>query len=179
MGRRGDDFVVHRNRAVSTLSTMIADDPLLPARLRPNKERGNQDTKGEERGERGRAAGKPSHSDESKRASYAGRRSRRNSLTDDSQLTLENFGGSQENLHFLGRNPDKDPAILLTAAAATATRTSAQEARSTGVELIFAGGDDYCSTPVSRLLFFFFFLSNRITPKWQFSDFCCCKYVCL
>lgn len=155
MGRRGNDFVVHRNRAVSTLSTMIAEDPLIPARLRPNKERGNQETKGEERGESGRAAGKPSHWEESKRPSYAGRRSRRNSLSDDSQLTLENFGGSQENLHFLGRNPDKDPAILLTAAsAAQATRTSAQEARSTGVELIFAGGDDhFSSSPVSKVFF--------------------------
>lgn len=27
------------------------------------------------------------------------------------QLTVENFGGSQDNLHFLGRNPDKEPAI--------------------------------------------------------------------
>lgn len=27
------------------------------------------------------------------------------------QLTVENFGGSQDNLHFIGRNPDKEPAI--------------------------------------------------------------------
>lgn len=27
------------------------------------------------------------------------------------QLTLENFGGSHENLHLLGRNPDKEPAV--------------------------------------------------------------------
>lgn len=27
------------------------------------------------------------------------------------QLTVENFGGSQDNLHFLGRNPDKQFAI--------------------------------------------------------------------
>lgn len=149
MGRRGEEFVVHRGRTVPTLSSMLAEDPLIPARLRPSKERGNQDSKGEERGEAGRAAGKPSHWEDSKRSSYAGRRSRRNSLSEDSQLTLENFGGSQENLHFLGRNPDKDPAILLSAAAATATRTSAQEARSSGVELIFAGGDDRPVSPVS------------------------------
>lgn len=24
---------------------------------------------------------------------------------------MENFGGSQDNLHFLGRNPDKEPAV--------------------------------------------------------------------
>lgn len=27
------------------------------------------------------------------------------------QLTIENFGGSQENLHMIGRNPDKEPAV--------------------------------------------------------------------
>lgn len=27
------------------------------------------------------------------------------------QLTIENFGGSQENINMLGRNPDKEPAI--------------------------------------------------------------------
>lgn len=41
------------------------------------------------------AAGRPSNWDENRRSTYAGRRSRRNSITDDSQLTIENFGGSQ------------------------------------------------------------------------------------
>lgn len=44
-----------------------------------------------------------------------GRRSRRNSITEaDSQLTVENFGGSQDNLNKLviTRNPDKQPAIV-------------------------------------------------------------------
>lgn len=26
-------------------------------------------------------------------------------------MTIENFGGSQENLHMIGRNPDKEPAV--------------------------------------------------------------------
>lgn len=46
---------------------------------------------------RAEAAGRPSNWDDHKRPSYAGRRSRRNSVTlaEDSQLTIENFGGSQ------------------------------------------------------------------------------------
>jgi len=32
-----------------------------------------------------------------------GRRSRRNSSSEDSQLTIENFGGSQDQLNTLGR----------------------------------------------------------------------------
>lgn len=56
-------------------------------------------------------AGRPS--DAPPRASfYAGSgRARRNSIHDDSnasQLSLENLGGSQDNLHMLGRNPDKE-----------------------------------------------------------------------
>lgn len=58
------------------------------------------------------------------------------------KLTLENFGGSQENLHLLGRNPDKEPAVHIgrksvSETSNTAVRTSAQDARSTGVELLF------------------------------------------
>lgn len=81
----------------------------------------------EERGELP-AAGKPSNWEVQRRSSTpqfpgsversgsapssAGRRSRRNSLSaEESQLTVENFGGSQENLHFIGRNPDKEPAV--------------------------------------------------------------------
>jgi calmodulin-regulated spectrin-associated protein len=58
------------------------------------------------------------------------------------QLTLENFGGSQENLHLLGRNPDKEPAVHtgrknVSEMSSTAVRTSAQDSRSTGVEVLF------------------------------------------
>ncbi|KAK9510529.1 hypothetical protein O3M35_005291 [Rhynocoris fuscipes] len=86
-----DDFVVHRGRSVPTLSSVS----------------GVNDSKQDQE----RVAGKPSNW-EPRKQSYAGRRSRRNSLSDESQLTLENFGGSQENLHLLGRNPDKEPAVL-------------------------------------------------------------------
>lgn len=114
-----ESFVVHRNRIVPTLSSVIqsnatssVDEPLLPARLRPSKEKQNYDTKAEERGDasgsRNVAAGRPSHWEDSRKSSYAGRRSRRNSFSDDSQLTIENFGGSQDHLNFIGRNPDKD-----------------------------------------------------------------------
>lgn len=128
--RRGSDdsFVVHRGKNIPTLSSVIHDEPLVPARLRVNKEKQNNDTKADERGServvlckvyylkqlgvigdtRQQAAGKPSNWSEQRKSSYAGRRSRRNSVTDDSQLTIENFGGSQDNLNFIGRNPDKE-----------------------------------------------------------------------
>lgn len=62
----------------------------------------------------GPAAGRPSNWNANK-TTYAGRRSRRNSITEaDSQLTVENFGGSQDNLNkiAISRNPDKQPAIV-------------------------------------------------------------------
>ena len=80
----------------------------------------NRDTKWEERGEerrgaasecgdsdRYRAAGKPSP----RGGGSGGRLSRRNSFSEESQLTVENFGGSQDNLQLLGRNPDKQPVV--------------------------------------------------------------------
>lgn len=128
-----------------TLSSVNTDDPVVPPRLR-NKEKNNYDSKLDELS---KAAGKPSNWEDQKKSSFAGRRSRRNSLSEESQLTVENFGGSQENLHFLGRNPDKEPAIHVSGRLDSSSaplsptpnvpvRTSAQEARSTGVELIFA-----------------------------------------
>jgi calmodulin-regulated spectrin-associated protein len=79
---------VHRGRGVPTLSSVVqAEEPLLPARLRPAKEKQNQDSKAEERGEP-IAAGRPSNWEDSRRSSYAGRRSRRNSLSEDSQVSF-------------------------------------------------------------------------------------------
>ncbi|KAK9712450.1 Spectrin-binding region of Ca2+-Calmodulin [Popillia japonica] len=108
--RRGSDdsFVVHRGKNIPTLSSIINDEQQRVRNL--SKERQNNDTKADERGE-SKAAGKPSNWEEHKKPSYAGRRSRRNSMTEDSQLTIENFGGSQDNLNFIGRNPDKDVAV--------------------------------------------------------------------
>ncbi|CAH0602855.1 unnamed protein product [Chrysodeixis includens] len=89
-----EDFVVHRPRHVATLAAMAR--------------------RGEEQGMDlpTTAAGRPSNWAESRDASFAGRRSRRSSITDDSQLTVENFGGSQDRLHFAGRNPEKELATL-------------------------------------------------------------------
>ncbi|KAI4466052.1 hypothetical protein MML48_3g00021872 [Holotrichia oblita] len=108
--RRGSDdsFVVHRGKNIPTLSSILNDEQQRVRNL--SKERQNNDTKADERGE-SKAAGKPSNWEEHKKPSYAGRRSRRNSMTEDSQLTIENFGGSQDNLNFIGRNPDKDVAV--------------------------------------------------------------------
>lgn len=64
--------MVHRGKGIPTLSS-VADD----------------------KSARTEAAGRPSNWEDQRRSSYAGRRSRRNSITDDSQLTIENFGGSQ------------------------------------------------------------------------------------
>lgn len=83
-----DQFVVHRGRGVPTLSSVVqAEEPLLPARLRPAKEKQNQDSKAEERGEP-IAAGRPSNWEDTRRSSYAGRRSRRNSVSEDSQVRI-------------------------------------------------------------------------------------------
>lgn len=110
--RRGSDdsFVVYKSRNIPTLSSVIQDESLISARLRVAKEKQNNDSKAEERGEQFLkiAAGKPSNWDENKKPSYSGRRSRKNSITDDSQLTIENFGGSQDNINFIGRNTDKE-----------------------------------------------------------------------
>ncbi|KAG8233031.1 hypothetical protein J437_LFUL012171 [Ladona fulva] len=86
--RDEEEFVVHRGRGVMTLGRVASEtvdtanggSSPLPA------------------------AGKPSNWEDLKRTPssssfYAGRRSRRNSISDDSQLTIENFGGSKENLN--------------------------------------------------------------------------------
>lgn len=132
-------------------------DPLLAARLRQAKEKTNTDSKSEERGilvsfdhfvaflnydyfsscllgdYQMVAAGRPSDRTE-RRPSYAGRRSRRNSLTDDSQLTIENFGGSQDHLNLIVRldkeQRDRNSTTsLVTTTPAVAVRSSLQDAR--------------------------------------------------
>ncbi|VEN49558.1 unnamed protein product [Callosobruchus maculatus] len=109
--RRGSEesFVVHRGKNIPTLKSVVSDEPLIPARLKVSKEKHNNDSKADERGEI--AAGRPSNWEENRKSTYAGRRSRRNSMSEDSQLTIENFGGSQDNLNFIGRNPDKEVAV--------------------------------------------------------------------
>ncbi|XP_046460065.1 patronin-like isoform X34 [Daphnia pulex] len=118
----GDEsFVVHRGKTVPTLYNVVTGgEGATPrgSRVAAIKERFNMDTKAEERGEDRSSsssgpAGVPSNWEDRKSGtSYAGRRSRRNSITDDSHLTIENFGGSQDNLSMFGRNPDKEPATV-------------------------------------------------------------------
>ncbi|XP_050079965.1 patronin isoform X2 [Anopheles maculipalpis] len=95
-----EGFVVHRSKGVPTLSSL--QEPLVPARIRQAKEKTNNDSKAEERGD-SIPAGRPSNWEESRKTSFSGRRSRRNSFSDDSQLTIENFGGSQDQLNTVGR----------------------------------------------------------------------------
>ncbi|XP_062561632.1 patronin isoform X28 [Armigeres subalbatus] len=95
-----EGFVVHRSKGVPTLSSM--QEPLVPARIRQAKEKTNNDSKAEERGD-SIPAGRPSNWEENRKQSFSGRRSRRNSLSEDSQLTIENFGGSQDQLNTIGR----------------------------------------------------------------------------
>ena len=116
------DFVVKKSKNIPTLESVVSRKNMAEQEAGV-KERLNQDTKSEERGESDRkprkfvfntsneiqqAAGRPSERIES--PSYAkGRRSRRNSIDDNqSQISLENIGGSFENLNVLKRNPDKD-----------------------------------------------------------------------
>ena len=126
------DFTVQRAKGYSTLSDMMRHNS--PRSQVSNvdehhytpKERYNMDSKEEEMGERSGGisrkgsfkgsnselnklppAGLPSRLDQRP----AGRsRSRRNSINaEESQLTIENFGGSQDNLNWISRNPDKEP----------------------------------------------------------------------
>lgn len=122
-----EDYVVHRGRNVPTLSQVIRsvspssqDERGSPAsrmsvsRRDPNPSGGPSSFDPNDSSDYLPAAGRPSDFKANK-TTYAGRRSRRNSISEaDSQLTVENFGGSQDNLNRLtiGRNPDKMPAIV-------------------------------------------------------------------
>ncbi|XP_076668125.1 calmodulin-regulated spectrin-associated protein patronin isoform X13 [Andrena cerasifolii] len=115
-----ESFVVHRGKGIPTLSS-VADEKSVA---------------------RAEAAGRPSNWEDQRRSSYAGRRSRRNSVSDDSQLTIENFGGSQDNLHNFGRNPDKEVGVHIGKLSATEptlpARSSVQDVYGSGVQHILA-----------------------------------------
>ncbi|KPJ07123.1 Short spindle protein 4 [Papilio machaon] len=108
MSPQREEFVVHRGRAITTLSALV------------RREEENAYSPYPGVGVAGVAAGRPSS--RGPRESFAGRRSRRSSISDDSQLTVENFGGSQDRLHFAGRNPEKELATVTSAAAMTHQR---------------------------------------------------------
>ncbi|KAL5289447.1 hypothetical protein ACFFRR_009524 [Megaselia abdita] len=135
--QQDEGFVVHRSRGVTTLSSIHnqVQEPLVPARLRQAKEKTNIESKADERGD-GHAAGKPSNWEHSRRSSFAGRRSRRNSFSDDSQLTIENFGGSQDQLNTIGRNYERErerktSTTSISAEPAIPLRSSIADARGT------------------------------------------------
>ncbi|KAK2582392.1 hypothetical protein KPH14_004717 [Odynerus spinipes] len=115
-----ESFVVHRGKGIPTLSS-VADEKTIS---------------------RAEAAGRPSNWEDQRRSSYAGRRSRRNSVSDDSQLTIENFGGSQDNLHNFGRNPDKEVGAHIGMRSTTEptlpARSSVQDVYGSGVQHILA-----------------------------------------
>ncbi|KAH8418644.1 hypothetical protein KR222_008335 [Zaprionus bogoriensis] len=157
-GNQAEAFVVHKSRGITTLSSMHSQqqqqfqlqhqqqqqqqtqqEPLVPARLRQAKEKNNVESKADERGDFV-AAGRPSNWEQSRRPSFAGRRSRRNSSSEDSQLTIENFGGSQDQLNTLGRyerERDRERKLSNTsvgrcaAEPAVAVRSSIADARGT------------------------------------------------
>ncbi|XP_064543320.1 patronin isoform X19 [Drosophila montana] len=152
-GNQAEAFVVHKSRGITTLSSMHSQqqqqqqqqqqyqhqqqsqqEPLVPARLRQAKEKNNVESKADERGDFV-AAGRPSNWEQSRRPSFAGRRSRRNSSSEDSQLTIENFGGSQDQLNTLGRferERDRERKLSNTSVEpAVAVRSSIADARGT------------------------------------------------
>ncbi|XP_052839223.1 patronin isoform X11 [Drosophila gunungcola] len=121
----------------SQLQIQQHQEPLVPARLRQAKEKTNVESKADERGDFV-AAGRPSNWEQSRRPSFAGRRSRRNSSSEDSQLTIENFGGSQDQLNTLGRyERDRERKLSNTSVGgfpvepAVAVRSSIADARGT------------------------------------------------
>ncbi|XP_014601151.1 PREDICTED: patronin isoform X10 [Polistes canadensis] len=127
-----ESFIVHRGKGIPTLSS-VADEKIIS---------------------RAEAAGRPSNWEDQRRTSYAGRRSRRNSVTDDSQLTIENFGGSQDNLHNFGRNPDKEVGVYTGKRSSTEptlpARSSVQDVYGSGVQHILAD-NGYNNEEPSRL----------------------------
>ncbi|EAT43241.1 AAEL005304-PA [Aedes aegypti] len=118
-----------QDEGVPTLSSM--QEPLVPARIRQAKEKTNNDSKAEERGD-SIPAGRPSNWEENRKQSFSGRRSRRNSLSEDSQLTIENFGGSQDQLNTIGRfdrERKTSSASLTSVEPVTPARSSIADAR--------------------------------------------------
>lgn len=117
-----EEFVVHRGRNAPTLSQFIrsVSPSSQDERSSPGSRLSNSNSRHQPQVALGDEengippAGRPSSLGAHK-TSYAGRRSRRNSFSEaDSQLTVENFGGSTEKLNrfVMERNPDKQPAIV-------------------------------------------------------------------
>lgn len=119
---------MHKSRAVPTLASL--QEPVVPMRTRAQKLAGDIKLIDGGVGDDS-AAGMPSGRSDGRRPSFAGRRSRRNSSSDDSQLTIENFGGSQDQLHMIGRTLERErkSSVIITAEPAVAVRSSLKDAR--------------------------------------------------
>lgn len=75
---------------------------------------------------------------------FIGRRSRRNSVSDDSQLTIENFGGSQDQLNMICRSFDREKSIAnIVIEPAVPVRSSISDARGS---ILFDYDDDTSNT---------------------------------
>ena len=101
--------MVYKGKGVPTLANVHQNPRGMPE---PSKETDRRSSTG---GDLRAAAGKPTYFDGAMHTiptqPLAGRRSRRNSFSEESQLTVENFGGSSENLQMIGRNPDKEMVV--------------------------------------------------------------------
>ncbi|GAB0090124.1 Patronin [Sergentomyia squamirostris] len=114
-------YVIHRSRPVPTLTSIHHESSPSPSSFTPervvvatNEGSGSRPATNQQQyfnissDERLNTdaipAGRPSNWDEHRKQSFAGRRSRKNSLSDESQLTIENFGGSQEHLNYFFRS---------------------------------------------------------------------------
>ncbi|XP_055706496.1 patronin isoform X2 [Phlebotomus papatasi] len=148
-------YVVHRSRPVPTLTSIhheasppppptAAERTSLVVSSNESHRGQNQYYGGEERHSIDAVpAGRPSNWDEHRKQSFAGRRSRKNSLSDESQLTIENFGGSQEHLnHFFRaeREQRASPGSSI-GEPAVPVRCSIQDARGT-FQIGYDGGDE-------------------------------------
>jgi hypothetical protein len=109
-------FVVHKRKAIPTLAQRISRLNNSAAAVAGHEDSGFED----------RPAGKPSERPAGSATPSTGRRSRRNSFTEESQLTWENFGGSTDNLHLIQRNRDNDIVLSSAKVAAEARESRAQ-----------------------------------------------------
>ncbi|CRL08076.1 CLUMA_CG020974, isoform B [Clunio marinus] len=97
-----NEFTVHKSKGITTL---FQTKESSPGSSRHYKDKGKNDIKNDEKADK--PAGRPSNWEDQRRPSFAGRRSRKNSFSEDSQLTIENFGGSQEQLNTIGMSFDQ------------------------------------------------------------------------
>ncbi|CAG0915653.1 unnamed protein product [Notodromas monacha] len=127
-----EGFVVHKRKAIPTLAQRISRLQSSAGGGGGGGNRIDDDVQSAAATlDSSRAAGKPS--DRPAAGGGGGGsggtiRSRRNSFSEESQLTWENFGGSTDNLHLLSRNPDKELGQTTSGRAAVDARADARAA---------------------------------------------------